>query len=330
MTKILITGAAGFAGSHLVEHILKNTDWHITVLDRLTYASHGLDRLRDIKAFDNKRVDIFTADIAYELGTELRREIGEPDYFVHMAAETHVDNSIADPWPFIQSNLIGTYRMLELARTMTNLQRMIYFSTDEVMGPAPNGVFFQEWDRCNSANPYSATKAGGEELALAWANTYKLPVMISRCMNIFGERQHAEKFIPLAIKKILDNQTLLVHTNPENQPGSRFYIHARNVAAATLFLLERGEIRDKYNIAGEREVNNLDMARSIAEILGKELKYDMTDFHASRPGHDFRYALDGTKMAQMGWRIPVNFDESLRNTVLWTARPENSRWLRGT
>ena len=329
MTKILITGGAGFCGSHLVEHVLRNTDWHVTVLDRLTYASHGLDRLRDIKAFDNKRVDIFTADLAYELGTELRREIGEPDYFVHMAAETHVDNSIADPWPFIQSNLVGTYRMLELARSMSNLQRMIVFGTDESMGPAPKGVFFQEWDRYNSTNPYSATKSGAEELALAWANTYKVPVVISKCMNIFGERQHAEKFIPLAIKKILDNQCLLIHTNDQNEPGSRFYIHARNVAAACLFLLERGEVRDKYNIMGEREVNNLEMAKAIAAILGKELRYELTDFQALRPGHDFRYALDGTKMANMGWQIPVNFDESLRNTVLWTARPENSRWLRG-
>jgi len=326
--KILVTGGCGFAGHHLVEHVLKNTDWDVAVLDRLTYASSGFDRLRDIKAFDTRRVHVFTADFVHELGSGLLSEIGEPDYLVHMAAETHVDNSISDPWPFVQSNVVGTFRVLEWARKMSRLEKMIYFSTDEVFGPAPEGVLHGEWEHYNSTNPYSATKAGGEELCLAWANTFKVPVFVSHTMNIFGQRQHPEKFIPMVIRRTLSGEKILVHANPaKTKSGSRFYIHARNVASAVLFLLEHGRIRDKYNVVGEKEVSNLDMVRTIGRILGKEPNCELVDFHSSRPGHDLRYALDGEKMREMGWVTPKNFEESLAETVRWTIAPENRRWL---
>lgn len=328
MKKILVTGGAGFIGHHLVDHLLKNTDWDITVLDRLSYASHGFDRLRDSEIFDSKRVHIFTSDLTHEFGIGLRREIGEPDYIAHLAAETHIDNSISNPWPFIQSNIVGTYWILELARSMTNLEKLIYFSSDEVFGAAPVGVEYKEWDRYNSCNPYSATKAGGEELCLAWANTYKVPVIISHTMNAFGERQHAEKFIPMSVRKILSGETVTIHADVSRKiSGSRFYIHCRNISSAVLFLLDRGVLREKYNIVGEREVSNLEMAQRIAELLQKPLSYEMVDFDITRPGHDLRYALSGERMSSMGWVLPVTFDESLRRTIAWTAEPKNSKWL---
>ena len=328
MMTIAITGGAGFIGHHLVEHVLKNTDWNILVLDRLTYASSGFDRLRDIEAFNDKRVRCFTTDLTQPFGEGLSQELGEPEYIIHMAAETHVDNSITDPWSFVQANIIGTFRVLEWARKLKKLEKLVYFSTDEVFGPAPDGVQYKEWDRYNSTNPYSATKAAGEELCLAWANTFKVPVMVTHTMNVIGERQHSEKWVPLIVRKTLRGEPITVHASPDLQrSGSRFYIHARNVADAILFLLKHGQVREKYNIVGELEVSNVDMVTHIAALLGKMACYEMTDFHSSRPGHDLRYALDGTRMKEMGWNIPVQFWNSLERTVQWIVDPSHRKWL---
>ena len=325
--KILVTGGAGFIGHHFVEHLLKNTDWEILILDRLNYASNGLERLRNIRVFDEKRIFVFTADFTKPIEEGLQQEIGEVDYIVHMGAETHVDNSILDPRKFVYANVVGTLEVLEFARRQKNLKKIIYFSTDEVFGPAPEGVEYKEWDRYNSKNPYAATKAGGEELCLAYANTYQLPVIITHTMNVFGERQHPEKFIPKIIRLVLADEPVTIHANKDKtKAGSRFWIHARNVAAAMIFLLNNQTKQgDKYNIVGEKEVDNLTMAKQIAQILGKELHYEMVDFHSSRPGHDLRYALDGQKMKSLGWEIPMSFENSLTKTVQWTLN--NPRWL---
>ncbi len=324
--RILVTGGCGFIGHHFIEHIIKNTDWDVVVLDKLTYASAGLDRLRDIQVFDNKRVSILTTDFTQPIPDGVISEIGKVNYIVHMGAETHVDNSIVDPTPFVISNVVGTMHMLNLAREIPDLERMIYFSTDEVFGPAPAGVAYKEWDRYDSSNPYAATKAGGEELCLAYANTYKVPVMITHTMNVFGERQHPEKYIPMVIRRTLEGEKVTIHANPERtKAGSRFYIHARNVAHAVLFLLDKGEVRDKYNIVGEREVDNLELAQLIAKTVGKPLNYELVDFHSSRPGHDLRYALDGGKMAEMGWTPGQTFEDSLEKCVRWVL--ERKQWM---
>lgn len=329
MSRVLITGGCGFIGHHVVEHIVKNTDWDVVVLDRLSYASNGFDRLRDIQCFDNSRVTVFTADFTQDIPPALGREMGHLDYILHLGAETHVDRSIKNPKEFIINNILGTMNIIDLAlrhHAFGNLKKMLYFSTDEVFGTAPDGVNYKEWDRYNSRNPYAATKAGAEELCLACANTYNVPIFITHTMNCFGERQHPEKFIPMVIKKVLEDETVTIHANKElTKAGSRFYIHARNVADAILFLLDKAEKGDKYNIVGQEEVNNLTLAGMIANIIGKPLHYEMVDFHSSRPGHDLRYALDGSKMEQMGWTPPVGFIESLEKVVWWTL--ENQRWL---
>jgi dTDP-glucose 4,6-dehydratase len=323
--KILLTGGCGFVGHHHIEHFLKTTDWDIITFDKLTYAASGLDRVRDINAFDDKRVNFYALDFTRELSEGVVKECKDVDYILHMGAETHVDNSIDDPKPFVYSNVVGTYNMLEFARQCNNLKAFVYFSTDEVFGPA-SGKDYKEWDRYNCTNPYSATKAGGEELCLAYMNTYKLPGFITHCMNIFGERQHPEKYIPKCIRKIEKGETVTIHGTPDKtKSGSRFYIHARNVANAVDFLLKNFEQRDKYNIVGEQEITNLDLAQAIADIMGKELKYEIVDFHSSRPGHDLRYALDGTKMRKMGWETPMTIKESLKSTVEWTIK--NRQWL---
>lgn len=323
--KVLLTGACGFIGHHVVEHIFKNTDWDIVCLDKLTYASNGYNRLRDLGYLDHTRMRTFAVDFSQPISPGVIQEIGEVDYVLHLGAETHVDNSIANPQAFVVSNVVGTMHIFEMCKLLKGIRKIFYFSTDEVFGPAPEGVAYKEWDRYNSTNPYSASKAGGEQLALAYANTYKLPIVITRTMNCFGERQHPEKFIPMIIKKVLKGESVTIHSNQEKtKAGSRFYIHCRNVASALMFLMGM-ETKGAYHIVGEKEVDNLEMAQFIAKVLDKELKYEMVDFHSSRPGHDLRYALDGGLMKSLGWEPPKTFETSLAKTIQWYV--DNPKWL---
>ena len=324
--KIMITGGCGFVGAHVVEHFLRCTDFEIYILDKLTYASSGLDRVRDINAFDDERITFFSSDITQPISEGVYKECGDVKYILHLAAETHVDKSIDSAEPFVMSNVVGTLRMLDFARKCKKLKAFCLFSTDEVFGPAPEGVEYKEWDRYNCTNPYSATKAGAEQLTLSYMNSYGLPGFITHCMNIFGERQHPEKFIPLCIRKIKHDETVTIHGTPDGKKaGSRFYIHARNVASAVHWLMYKYEQREMYNIVGEKEFSNLELAQTIASIMGKELRYEIVDFHSSRPGHDLRYALDGTKLKSIGYQIPMVVEESLRKTVEWTL--DNDKWL---
>lgn len=325
--KILITGGCGFIGHHFVEHIYRKTDWEIIIIDRLSYASNGFERLRDTEVLDEKRVKVFTYDLILPLSDGLIKEIGNVDYIVHMAAETHVDNSIKTPKLFLDNNINSTFNLLEYVRIhMKSLKIFFYFSTDEVFGPALGDKLYKEWDRHKPTNPYSASKSAAEQICIAYENTYNIPLMIVNVMNAFGERQHVEKFIPLCIKKMLNNERIYIHSYPDKKrAGTRFYIHGRNIAAAVLFLIKKGKIGEKYNISGEKEVSNLEMAQYIAKFMDKELDYEMVDFHSDRPGHDLRYGLDGSKLFEMGFELPLNFEESLKKTVLWTLK--NQKWL---
>lgn len=325
--RILLTGGAGFIGSHVCEHLLRNTDWEIVVWDKLTYAANGMDRLRDIEAFDEGRVHVLTCDFSEPLSPGVVKETGELSYIVHAGAETHVDRSIEDAEPFIRSNVLGTMRVLDFARRQENLKRFVQFSTDEVYGPALEGQAFREGDPYDSRNPYAATKAAAAELALAYRNTYKVPVICVYPMNCFGERQHPEKFVPKVVRAVLHGETVPIHASADCKvPGSRFWIHARNVADAVLFLLrEVLSLPPKCHIAGQAEIDNLTMARRIAELVGKPLYHRMMNFHGSRPGHDLRYALCGDLLYGLGWRPPKALEESLDKTVRWTL--EHPAWL---
>lgn len=331
--RVLITGGAGFVGSHIVEHILRNTNWDIVIMDRLD-CSGSLLRLTDMECWDRnkKRVKFVFHDLKAELNMFIDKAIGQVDYVLHLAAGSHVDRSITDPMSFVMDNVVGTGNLLEWVRKRnqsedTKITKFIYFSTDEVFGPAPEGVAYKEWDRFHPSNPYAATKAGAESLCDAYANTYKLPIITTHCMNIFGERQHPEKFIPMVIKKVMNGETVTIHSNKDKtMAGKRFYIHARNVAAAILFLIDNSTNGEKYNIVGEKEIDNLALAQMIADYVGMPLQYEMVDFHSSRPGHDLRYALDGTKLREMGFTFPSNVERSLQKTVEWTIKHKD-KWL---
>lgn len=336
--KILITGGAGFIAHHLIDKILSTTDWEIVTLDRLDFSGN-LNRLNEVVCSypenERKRVKIIHHDLKAELNPEISAAIGKVDYISHLAAGSHVDRSISYPLEFVMDNVVGTAHILDYARKLDNLERFSYFSTDEIFGPAPQGINYKENDRYNSTNPYSATKAGAEELVVAYENTYGLPCIVTHTMNVFGERQHPEKYIPMVIKKVRDNEKVTVHANKEkNIAGSRHYIHAEDVSEALLFLYNydistipqdtTGMKCQKFNIVGKDEIDNLELAQFIAKVQNKDLNYEMVDFHSSRPGHDLRYALDGTKMENMGW-IPESAFDRLETVIQWTL--ENDRWL---
>ena len=338
MKTALITGGAGFIAHHLIARILKDTDWNIVTLDRLDYSGN-LNRLNDILEYEctpeqRKRVRVVWHDLKAELNPLVRKEIGKVDYVLHLAAGSHVDRSIDYPMEFVMDNVVGTCNILDFARSQ-DIERGLYFGTDEVFGPAPNDIKYKENDRYNSTNPYSATKAGGEELAVAYENTYKLPVNVTHTMNVFGERQHPEKYIPMCIRRARDGDTITVHSDKtKTVAGSRHYIHADDVASAVLFLLNyQGTFAPtwgnakcpKFNIVGSEELNNLELAQIIADAQGKELKYEMVDFHSSRPGHDLRYALDGNKMRDLGWTPAKSVRERIAEVTNWTLN--NNRWL---
>ena len=341
MKRVLITGGAGFIAHHLIYFLLKKTNWHIISLDRLDYSGNlnRLDNiLLDLSKDEKSRVKVVYHDLKSEINPWIKKEIGDINLILHLAAGSHVDRSIDYPMEFVLDNVVGTANILEYARSINEsnkLERFIYFSTDEVFGPAPKGIDYKENDRYNSTNPYSATKAGGEELAVAYENTYKLPVYITHTMNVFGERQHPEKFIPMCIRKIRDGESVTIHSDKTKKiPGSRHYIHAEDVAEAIYFILTNklkneldfgGAKCPKFNIVGSEELNNLELAQIIAESQEKELKYEMVDFHSSRPGHDLRYSLSGEKMKKLGWTPSIKLTERIKQVVDWSLKNDN--WI---
>jgi dTDP-glucose 4,6-dehydratase len=334
--RLLLTGICGFIGHHFVEHILKNTDWEIVGFDMLDYASFGFSRLRDIKAYDDTRVKIFSLDFTNPIPEGVLSEVGHIDYIVHMGAQTHVDNSIVNPLLFAHHNTIGTIHMLEFAKKI-GVEKFLFFNTDECFGPALHGKTFYEGDAHNPSNPYAASKSAAEQFCVSYANTYKMPIMITHTMNVIGERQHPEKFIPMVINKVISGETIKIHSDATKTiSGSRFWIHGRTVSDALVFLLKNVDEyldieyikKGRFNIAGEKEVSNLEIAQNIASIIGKPLHYEMVDFHSSRPGHDLRYALCSEKIYKLGWKMPMSLEASLRKMVEWTLLPENEKWLK--
>lgn len=329
-TRVLLTGAAGFLGSHCLRHLLTNTDWEIVC--PVTFEHKGLPE-RIVSSIDGDpewldRVKIVKCDLSSLINSWTAQRFGHIDHIINYASDSHVDRSITDPVPFIRNNVDIALSLLEYAR-LVGPKTFIQISTDEVYGPAPDGYAHKEWDTNLPSNPYSASKAAQEAIAISYWRTYNVPVVITNCMNLIGEMQDDEKFVPMVLSKVLAGKEVDIHASVEGRIGSRFYLHARNLADAVLFLINRGQVSmyndgadrpDKWHIVGEREVDNLEMAQLISNMAGRELKYRLVDFHSSRPGHDLRYALDGTKIAKEGWTPPVPFEESLRTMIQWTRK----------
>jgi dTDP-glucose 4,6-dehydratase len=339
---VLITGGAGFIAHHVIDKILRDTDWNIVSLDRLD-ISGNLNRLHDMLVehdlkMISRRLRIIFHDLKAEINSQIVQDIGPVDIVLHLAAGSHVDRSITYPMEFVQDNVVGTVNILDYARkNLPNLEKFVYFSTDEIFGVAPPGVSYKEYDRYNSTNPYSASKAAAEEFCVAYENTYKMPIVVTHTMNVFGERQHPEKFIPATIQKVRDGEKVIIHADPSRtKAGTRMYIHAKDVAEGLMFILNLENYKHsndfggahcpKFNLVGTEEIDNLTLAQMIAEAQGKELIFEMTDFHTSRPGHDLRYALDGGLLESLGWQPKIKLSERILDMVQWTL--ENDRWLR--
>lgn len=333
---VLVTGGCGFAGHHVVEHLLINTDWEITVLDSLTYAGR-VDRLTDIEKYQPNRVHIMWHD----LRSPLPPNTPDAEYVLHLAAESHVDRSITHPVPFIHNNVMGTTNMVEWARFQNNLEHFVQISTDEVYGPAPLGYGHSEWvDPMLPSNPYAASKVGQEAVAISYWRTYGLPLTITNTMNLYGERQDTEKFIPKTMKALLNNETVVLHGKQEQYGfvySSRHWLHARNHADALLWVLTDTkpyvygtnnivpQFPNRWHVAGD-EYNVFEITLEIRDILGiYDFDYENLDYHSSRPGHDHRYALDNSKILNAGWNPPLTFKDALTNTVKWTM--ENQKWV---
>jgi dTDP-glucose 4,6-dehydratase len=328
MTRVLLTGIAGFVGHHVAEHIQATTDWHIV---GLASFRHRGDSER-FEALDPKRLELHYADLRSDLSERLLDRIGRVEYVINAAAESHVDRSIDDPRPFVENNVSAALTMLEYAR-IAKPDVFLQVSTDEVYGPAYEGEAHAEWDPIIPSNPYSASKAAQEAIAVSYWRTYGVPVVITNNMNVIGERQDTEKIVPKAIRAIIRGEPVPIHADADNRPGSRFYLHARNVADAWLWLLrnttpqvfpEHGR-PSRWNVLGEEEIDNLSLVQLIGEYLGIEPQVRFVNFHQARPGHDRRYALDGAKLYDAGWRPPVNLRESLRKVVQWSV--DHPEWL---
>lgn len=306
--RVLITGAAGFIGSHAARYFARHyPEWELLTLDRLNYAA-ALNRLEEVRG----RIKIILHDLRAPITDYVAQQLGELDYILHFAAETHVDKSMVDPQPFVESNIIGTYNLLEYARQYQPRLRMFFMvSTDESYGPAPQGIDHTEEAPHRPSNPYSASKAAAEDLAYAWNHSMGVPVIITNTMNNIGEMQHPEKFVPKIIRSIYTQQVIPVHGSPD-EPGSRKYLYAGEHAAAIDFLMSAGRRGERYNVVGAEEISNLDMVRRVEKITGREAKIRFVDFHSTRPGHDKRYSLDGSKLSALGWRPTVGIDDALR------------------
>lgn len=334
MKRVLLTGAGGFVGHHFLEHILSSTDWDVVCTDSFRHKGR-CDRISEVLSRRpewRQRVSVVTHDLCAPFTAGQAAGFGHVDYLIAMASESHVDRSLSDPVPFVLNNVQVALSTLELARQIKP-RVLLLVSTDEVYGPVQrDSAGHPEWAPVIPSNPYAASKAAQEAVAVSYWRAYGVPVVIVNIMNMIGERQDPEKFTPKAIRCVARGEILPVHGRP-GDIGTRHYLHARNTADAALFILRElppaafpdADRPDRYNIAGPEPVSNLEVAEQIAAVAGKPLRYELVDFHTARPGHDPHYGLDPGKLAAAGWKPPVDFADSLERTVRWSlAHPE---WL---
>jgi dTDP-glucose 4,6-dehydratase len=328
LNRIMVTGGAGFIGSAVCRHLVKDLGLHVINVDKLTYAANlnSLKSIADMPNYAFEKADI--CDGAAMLAIMRKHKVGA---IMHLAAESHVDRSIDGPGDFIQTNIVGTFKLLEAARlyyselvgeTKSNF-RFHHVSTDEVFGDLPfDDSKFHEDTSYNPSSPYSSSKAASDHLVRAWHHTYGLPIVSSNCSNNYGPYQFPEKLIPLMILNGLNGKKLPVYGKGHNV---RDWLHVEDHARALGLILLRGEVGRSYNVGGDAEFTNLDVVKAICNRLDEVAQYkdgsthhNLIDFVTDRLGHDRRYAVDTTRIKkELGWRIQYHFTDGLRQTVDW-------------
>jgi dTDP-glucose 4,6-dehydratase len=333
----LITGGAGFIGSHLCEYILENTDNTVTILDRLDTTS-SLKRL-PTKYID--RLKFVWWDLKSEFNNSIKNELQIIDIVIHMAASSHVDRSIINPLSFIMDNVVGTCNLLNWIRFNKRIKLLLHCSTDEVFGSSIFNKSYEDNDATFPENPYSASKAGAESLVIAYASTYKIPAVIARMTNVIGIKQHPEKFIPMVIRKILNNEEIHVFCNEDcTKIGTRYYIDVRDICNGIMTIVLHSYLSDKYrirkdirfngiyHISGKENISNLEVVNQIKDQIPSLknpviIKYE--SYPSNRPYHDLNYCISDLTMKYIGWYPQVTFKESIKDIVNWYLK--NPEWL---
>lgn len=333
---LLLTGIGGSIGIHTLSQIMKNTDWNVVGVDSFRHKGWS-DRIVDHlerHPNDRDRLKIITHDLTAPFSELTKKQIGKIDYIINMASLSDVEASNQDPVNFVQNNISLVLTMLEYAREIKP-EVFIQISTDEVYGPTTGkNDGYKEWDSKIPSNPYAASKSCQEELCIAWWRAFGLPLIITNTMNNMGEMQQSSKYPVIVQKKVIANEEITIHGD-EDGIGSRSYVHSQNFANALIFLIKntkpylhqpsKVDKPDRYHIAGDKQVDNLELAQMIARLMGKELKYKIIDFHKTRPGHDKHYGLNDDKIKNLGWKSPVSFEDSLKNMIDW--QMENKKWI---
>lgn len=355
--RVILTGIGGFVGSHVLDYLLKNTEWEIIGIDSFRHKGTLLRVVENVPLKYQNRVRVYTHDLTVPIDQQLEnlilnrhiRESTSPnthyltenriDYIFNLASESAVERSSADPVACLRNNYEITINMLEFARRVTP-SLFVQFSTDEVYGEAGPGKSHKEWAPIVPSNPYAASKAAQEAMAIAYWRTYNMPIIITNSMNIIGERQDPEKFLPKIIQKVSRGESMPIYGDSVKTIGSRSYVHGYNVGDALVFLaklkpalysdfVKSGTTHlarpDRYNICGDQEFNNLELAQTVATVLGKELKWHLVPSETARTGYDRRYALDGTKLTSLGWQPPMTLQESIERIAVWAK--EAQHWV---
>ncbi|MBB3426618.1 dTDP-glucose 4,6-dehydratase [Rhizobium sp. BK312] len=323
--RILVTGGAGFIGSALVRHLIKNVGAEVLNVDKLTYAGN-LASLKEIEGAANYQ--FLQADICDLQKMSEAMTSFKPDRIMHLAAESHVDRSISGAADFVQTNVIGTFSLLEAARHYWNdlspapkeTFRFLHVSTDEVYGSLGDEGLFEEVTPYDPSSPYSASKAASDHLAIAWHRTYGLPVVVSNCSNNYGPYHFPEKLIPLIILNAMDGKPLPVYGEGIN---IRDWLYVEDHARALDLIASRGRLGEKYNVGGRNERRNIDVVKRVCSLMDQlrpkaTPHADLITYVTDRPGHDARYAIDATKLeTELGWKAQENFDSGIERTVRW-------------
>ncbi|MEX0333128.1 dTDP-glucose 4,6-dehydratase [Vibrio tubiashii] len=336
--KILVTGGAGFIGSAVVRHVIENTHDSIVNVDKLTYAGN-LDNVASVES--SERYSFEHVDICDLEGLRRVFKLHQPDAVMHLAAESHVDRSIGGPGEFIQTNIVGTFNILEVAReywqSLPDGRSFIFHhvSTDEVYGDLPhpddvnyNGELFTEKTAYEPSSPYSASKASSDHLVRAWQRTYGLPALVTNCSNNYGPYHFPEKLIPLTILNALSSKKIPIYGKGEQV---RDWLYVEDHAKALYLVLTKGVVGETYNIGGHNEKRNIEVVFTVLDYLATRLGEshglrDLIDYVDDRPGHDLRYAIDAKKIeADLGWRPLETFESGIKKTVDWYL--ENKDWI---